>query len=189
MKPAARHPIFGNPCPAIGRVVGLSVLTIGGVVRPGMLILDIVPGNAILVIEAGIKTVDVDKLFVGQATRVWLSTLEQGDVREALGRIPEISADLLEGKRTGQLPCPKLSRMGSYEALSNDEGAVSQWRALGKRWNRKGAHSKRGRCVGRYEAHANAAGREASSANPGPSHIIRTRQRNTIHHASSSRHP
>ncbi|MEP0143562.1 MAG: HlyD family type I secretion periplasmic adaptor subunit [Tateyamaria sp.] len=88
--------------PVSGRVVEMTVFTAGGVVRPGMPILDIVPVDQPLVIEARVNTSDIDKLFVGQSSRVRLSAFDQGEIPEATGRIIDISADSLEDERTGQ---------------------------------------------------------------------------------------
>ncbi len=88
--------------PVSGRVVEMSVFTTGGVVRPGAPILDIVPSDQPLVVEARVNTADIEKLYVGQSSRIRLSAFDQGDVPEAEGRIVDISADSLEDERTGQ---------------------------------------------------------------------------------------
>ena len=88
--------------PVDGRVVGLTVFTSGGVVRPGEPILDIVPVDQPLIVEARVNTSDIEKLFVGQSTRVRLSAFDQEEVPEATGMITEISADSLEDERTGE---------------------------------------------------------------------------------------
>lgn len=88
--------------PVSGRVVEMTVFTAGGVVRPGVPILDIVPIDQPLVVEARVNTVDIEKLYVGQSSRVRLSAFDQGDVPEANGMIVDISADSIEDERTGQ---------------------------------------------------------------------------------------
>lgn len=88
--------------PVSGRIVGLTVFTAGGVVRPGAPIMDIVPEDEPLLVEARVNTKDIDNLFVGQSTRVLMSAFDQGDVPEATGKIIHISADSLEDERTGQ---------------------------------------------------------------------------------------
>ncbi|MCG7521572.1 HlyD family type I secretion periplasmic adaptor subunit [Ruegeria sp. Ofav3-42] len=88
--------------PTSGRVVNLAVSTTGGVIRPGEPIMDIVPANQALIVEARINTGDIDKLQIGQTTRVRLSAFAQADVPEASGRIFDISADALEDDRTGE---------------------------------------------------------------------------------------
>lgn len=49
--------------------------------------MDIVTANQDLIVEARIKTTDIDKLQIGQATRIRLSAFTQTDVPEASGRI------------------------------------------------------------------------------------------------------
>ncbi len=88
--------------PVSGRVVEMTVFTAGGVVRPGAPILDIVPVDQPLIVEARVNTADIEKLFVGQSSRVRLSAFDQGEAPEATGRIIDISADSLEDERTGQ---------------------------------------------------------------------------------------
>ena len=88
--------------PVSGRVVDLDVSTDGGVIRPGERILDIVPSGQTLIVEARIKPTDIDKLRVGQETRIRLSAFAQADVPEANGEIVGVSADALEDERTGE---------------------------------------------------------------------------------------
>ncbi|SLN73458.1 Type I secretion system membrane fusion protein PrsE [Falsiruegeria litorea R37] len=88
--------------PVSGRVVEMTVFTPGGVVRAGAPILDIVPNDEPLIVEARVDTADIEKLYVGQSSRVRLSAFDQGDVPEAQGTIVDISADSLEDERTGQ---------------------------------------------------------------------------------------
>lgn len=99
---AERRKRVAVTAPVSGRVVGLTVFTAGGVVRPGEAILDIVPADQPLIIEAKVNTADIEKLYVGQSTRVRLSAFDQGDIPEATGQITEISADSLEDDRTGE---------------------------------------------------------------------------------------
>jgi len=87
--------------PVSGRVVNMKVYTNGGVIRPGDPILDIVPESDELVIEARIATSDIEKLFVGQDTRVRLSGFDLAEVPEADGEITSLSADRLTDERTG----------------------------------------------------------------------------------------
>ncbi|MEW2915864.1 HlyD family type I secretion periplasmic adaptor subunit [Ruegeria sp. ANG10] len=88
--------------PTSGRVVNLEVSTNGGVIRPGAPIMDIVPADQALIVEARVKTGDIDKLRIGQSTRIRLSAFAQADVPEAVGQIFDISADVLEDERTGE---------------------------------------------------------------------------------------
>ena len=88
--------------PARGRIVNLIASTIGGVVRPGEHIMDIVPDGQSLIVEARVQTSDIDKLQIGQSARVRLSAFATADIPEANGQIFDISADALEDERTGE---------------------------------------------------------------------------------------
>ncbi|MEM8812607.1 MAG: HlyD family type I secretion periplasmic adaptor subunit [Pseudomonadota bacterium] len=87
--------------PASGRVVNMAVFTHGAVIRPGAAILDIVPSEEDLIVEARVNTTDIEKLRIGQTTRVRLTAFDQETVPEAKGRIVDISADSLIDERTG----------------------------------------------------------------------------------------
>ncbi|MEM6659584.1 MAG: HlyD family type I secretion periplasmic adaptor subunit [Pseudomonadota bacterium] len=108
--------------PVSGRVVEMTVFTAGGVVRPGMPILDIVPIEQPLVVEARVNIADIDKLHIGQLSRVRLSAFDQGDVPEANGRIIDISADSLEDDRTGQFHY--LARIRLDQTQTDDIAAL-----------------------------------------------------------------
>lgn len=108
--------------PVSGRVVEMTVFTPGGVVRPGAPILDIVPVDQPLVVEARVNTADIEKLHIGQSSRVRLSAFDQGDVPEANGRIIDISADSLEDDRTGQFYF--LARIKLDQTQSEDVAAL-----------------------------------------------------------------
>jgi HlyD family type I secretion membrane fusion protein len=88
--------------PVSGRVVEMTAFTAGGVIRPGAPILDIVPADAPLVVEARFNPADIDKLYTGQSTRVRLSAFNLAEIPEAMGEIVGISADSIEDTRTGQ---------------------------------------------------------------------------------------
>lgn len=87
--------------PVSGRIVNMQVYTEGGVIRGGEPILDIVPESDELVVEARVATADIEKLSVGQDTRVRLTAFDQTDVPEALGAIVGLSADSLTDERSG----------------------------------------------------------------------------------------
>lgn len=87
--------------PVSGTVVNMALHTLGGVVRPGEDILELVPRSEELIVEARINTSDIEKLRVGQASRIRLSAFDLEDVPEANGEIFDISADAVTDERTG----------------------------------------------------------------------------------------
>jgi HlyD family type I secretion membrane fusion protein len=88
--------------PEAGRVVGLSVFTVGGVVAPGQTLMDIVPRGADLVVEARLSPQDVDDVFVGKEARIRLSGLHERSIPILEGRIIRVSADSFVDERSGQ---------------------------------------------------------------------------------------
>ena len=87
--------------PVSGKVVNMSIYTKGGVIRPGEPILDIVPNDEELVVEAKVNVTDIEKLYVGQSTRIRLTAFDQTDIPEATGLIVDLSADSIVDERSG----------------------------------------------------------------------------------------
>jgi HlyD family type I secretion membrane fusion protein len=86
---------------ATGRVVGLKVHTVGGVVSAGDMLMEIVPLNRALVIEAKASPNDADDLKVGMDTQVRFSALHERTIPVLHGKISKVSADSFEDERTG----------------------------------------------------------------------------------------
>jgi len=87
--------------PVAGTIVGLKVTTIGGVVRPGEPLLDIVPSGQRLVIRAQISPMHADDVRAGLPAFV---RFDAGGVKTAPtveGRIQKVSADALSDPRSG----------------------------------------------------------------------------------------
>lgn len=88
--------------PATGRVVGLKVHTVGGVVGPGELLMEVMPQNRALVIVAQAAPNDADDIRIGMETQVRFSAIQDRTLPVLHGRVTEISADSMEDERTGQ---------------------------------------------------------------------------------------
>ncbi len=82
-----------------GTVVGLAVHTVGGVVQPGDTLLEIVPAEDNLVIEAQIRPEDVDNLAIGLDAETVFSGLSRRELTRLLGQVTYVSADALEDTR------------------------------------------------------------------------------------------
>lgn len=78
--------------PMAGRVVDLAVFTVGGVIRPGDRVLDIVPQHSELVVEAELDPADIARIAAGQMAKVTVPALPRR-MAELDGRIRQISAD------------------------------------------------------------------------------------------------
>jgi HlyD family type I secretion membrane fusion protein len=88
--------------PASGQVVGLSTFTVGGVVSPGEVLMDVVPDNKALVIQATVSPDDADDLSVGQDVQVRFSSLHERDLPILHAKVTKISADSFADEKTGR---------------------------------------------------------------------------------------
>ncbi len=88
--------------PVDGIVHNLEVTTIGGVVTPGQPLMQIIPLNDRLVIEAHIAPKDIDNLYIGQPARINLSAFNRRTTPQLNGKVIETSADVLRDQITGQ---------------------------------------------------------------------------------------
>jgi HlyD family secretion protein len=86
--------------PAAGIVHELAVHTIGGVIAPGEMIMEIVPDSDDLVIEARLSPQDIDQVRPGQTTHVRLSAFNQRTTPQLEGVVSYVSADLIRDKGT-----------------------------------------------------------------------------------------
>ena len=88
--------------PNDGHVVGLEAHTIGGVVRPGDRIMDIVPEGDVLIVEAQLPVNLIDKVHIGQLANMHLQIVLGGGVQPTIeGKLVQVSADRLTDQRTG----------------------------------------------------------------------------------------
>lgn len=79
--------------PVSGMVLGLAVHTIGAVLHPGGRLLDIVPQDQKLIIEAQVSPVDIDRVKVGQVAEVRFSAFKTRDVPTIEGTLISVSPD------------------------------------------------------------------------------------------------
>jgi len=87
--------------PYEGKIVALQVFSTGAVVPPGGTILDIVPDQNALVVQARIRVEDISDLSIGAAAEVHLTTYKRLYVPTLKGKVATISADRLTDERTG----------------------------------------------------------------------------------------
>lgn len=87
--------------PVTGSAVGLSAHTVGGVIKPGDTILEIVPQDSRLIVEAQLSPGDIDNVVVGQTAEIRLTGLKQRTTPTLGGRLEYVSADRLTDPRSG----------------------------------------------------------------------------------------
>ncbi len=88
--------------PVSGIVVGMDVGTVGGVIKAGETMLEIVPVNDGLLIEARVQPSDVDSLSVGLPAFVRFTAFKQRTTPTVNGEVVYLSADSLIDERTGE---------------------------------------------------------------------------------------
>lgn len=110
--------------PVDGTVVGLSVHTVGGVVRPGETLMDIVPAGQELIIEAQVRPEDADDLTIGATTEVRITAFGGRNLPIVHGVLRQVSADRFTDEHSGRayflarvaVPKRELDRLASPAA-------------------------------------------------------------------------
>lgn len=87
--------------PAAGRVVGLAVHTVGGVVQPGGRLMEIVPDAVPLIVEGHLPVASVDKVHTGLPVDLLFTAFDTSTTPRLLGRVEQVSADRLEDEKNG----------------------------------------------------------------------------------------
>lgn len=112
--------------PAAGIVHELSVHTIAGVIRPGDVVMQIIPDSDDLLIESHLQTRDIDQVRVGQKTYVRLSAFNQRTTPQLDGTVMYVSADVShEGQAEAPyyivrvaLPVEQVRRLAGLQLVS-----------------------------------------------------------------------
>ncbi|PHR59986.1 MAG: hemolysin secretion protein D [Robiginitomaculum sp.] len=107
--------------PVEGIVHDLVVTTIGGVIIAGQPMMQIIPANTRLMIEARIQPVDIDQIYEGQPATITLSAFNQRTVPQINGRVITASADSLVDQITGipyfsvliEIPEDEMKKLGT----------------------------------------------------------------------------
>ena len=88
--------------PLSGTIVDLQIHTDGGVITPGAPLMDIVPSNERLVIQAQVNPEDIDSVQPGLSAQVVLTAFDRRNVAPLEGKVVSVSADRLVDEQTGQ---------------------------------------------------------------------------------------
>lgn len=86
--------------PIDGVVNRVLVATLGGVVQPGQTIVEVVPSEDTLLVEAEIKPADIGFLSIGQKARVKITAFDSAVYGALDGRIESISPDAIKDEET-----------------------------------------------------------------------------------------
>ncbi|MEP2980976.1 MAG: HlyD family type I secretion periplasmic adaptor subunit [Lentilitoribacter sp.] len=87
--------------PISGIVHNLAIHTNGGVITPAEVLMEIVPQNSRLLIEAQIQPQDIDQLTIGASARLLFTAFNRSTTPEFKGTLYRISADLEQDEKTG----------------------------------------------------------------------------------------
>jgi len=87
--------------PVDGMVMGLSVHTIGGVIRPGDVLMEVVPQGAELVVEARIAPSDIDSVAVGMLADLRFPGFNTSNIPIVQGQLVDLSADSFVNEEDG----------------------------------------------------------------------------------------
>jgi HlyD family type I secretion membrane fusion protein len=104
--------------PADGQVVQLRHTTVGGVVRPGEPVMDIVPDRQQFIITAHVRPIDIENVVPGLPTEVRLLPYSGRKVPMLLGRVASVSQDAIVPEASGAEP------YYAVEIEINDPGAL-----------------------------------------------------------------
>jgi HlyD family secretion protein len=112
--------------PTAGTVNQLSVHTIGGVVRPGDVILEIVPDSDELQIEARLPTNEIDQVRRAQTAFLRFSAFNQRTTPQVEGAVSYVSADMSRDAQTNTsyytvrvtLPGDERRRLGAVTLVA-----------------------------------------------------------------------
>jgi HlyD family type I secretion membrane fusion protein len=92
--------------PVTGTVQQLKVFTIGGVIRPGDPILDIVPSSDTLVVRAKVLPIDIDRILTGEKVEVRVPQFMKFELRPIEGVVRSVSRDSIADVPNGTGPAP-----------------------------------------------------------------------------------
>ncbi len=87
--------------PQDGIVNGLALKTIGGVVPAGQVLLELVPANDRLVVEAFVEPTDIDQVTVGAPATLRFTSLSMRTTPEINGRVAQVDVDRSTDPVTG----------------------------------------------------------------------------------------
>lgn len=107
--------------PVSGVIVNLAVFTDGGVIAPGDTLMDIVPADEKLVVDARVPVNDVENVKPGLKAEIRLSGYRQDEVPVIYGTVETVSADSKQDERTGESYYSARVAFGALTALPADK--------------------------------------------------------------------
>ena len=90
--------------PASGSIQNLQVHTINSVIRPGDVLMEVVPADEELIITARISPIDIDNVAVGLDTEVRFSAFKARLTPIVLGTVENVSQDVITPDNPNEMP-------------------------------------------------------------------------------------
>ncbi|MBT9455527.1 MAG: HlyD family type I secretion periplasmic adaptor subunit [Burkholderiaceae bacterium] len=109
--------------PVSGTITELKIHTAGGVIGPGEVVMELVPSDDRLVLEARVLPADIDRVMVGQQAGLKLHAFNPRTTPELNGSVTYVSADAVLDPRTElsyftvklDVPKAELERLGEQK--------------------------------------------------------------------------
>ena len=109
--------------PIAGEVVGLRIFSQGGVVAPREVLMEIVPEEKTLIIEARIRPEDINHVRSGSQAEIRLTAYQQRTTPLVAGKVNYVSADRMVEQQTGapyyvahvDVPAQSLAEAGNLK--------------------------------------------------------------------------
>ncbi len=108
--------------PQDGTVTDIRLVTLGGVIGPGQPLMDIVPLDDELIVEARVMPQDIDSLRVGLATKVRVTAYKRAIAPLIDGELHYLSADMMQDPRSGDRYFLARARLA--------QDSISRWKGL-----------------------------------------------------------
>lgn len=87
--------------PVTGIVHNLAITTVGGVISPANPIMEIIPSDTALIVEARVEPSNIDQVYVGQKTDVRMSAFNARTTPELIGTVISVGASTNTDSVTG----------------------------------------------------------------------------------------
>ena len=100
--------------PVDGTIKSLFITTLGGIVAPGGAVLDIVPSDDRLIVEAKLSTQDIGYVHIGQEAKIRLTSSDASRFGHIDGEVINISPDTITTKEGAAYYKIKISAAQSY---------------------------------------------------------------------------
>ena len=105
--------------PVAGTVQQLRIFTIGGVIKPGDPVLDIVPTSDTLVVRAKVMPVDVDRILTGESVEIRVPQFIKFELGPLWGTVRSISRDsVIDTSTPSGVPQPYFAAEIAVERAS-----------------------------------------------------------------------